>query len=104
MALAASTSFLRSSGSARAAFCSASGRARSSRQTGSLSKGRRVSNESSTFSERLCTWANMRPPAAAVSSSRSKYGRQYSGARRLLNMPQVTGRPLSTARSRRRTM
>ena len=44
----------------------------------------------------------MRPPARAVSSSSSKYARQTSGAARMLNMPQVTGTPVSTARSRSR--
>ena len=48
------------------------------------------------------TWANMRPPARAVSSSVAKYARQTSGAKRELNMPHVTGTPVSTARSRSR--
>ena len=96
------TSLARTWGSRSATRCSSSGRRRSSRHSGSRSNGSRVSKDRSTESARLCTWANMRPPARAVSSSSSKYGRQKSGAARVLNMPHVTGTPVSTARSRRR--
>ncbi len=42
-----------------------SGLARISFHTSHLSNGSCVSNDSSTFSARLCTWANMRPPCFA---------------------------------------
>ena len=73
LARAASTSFGRRAGSRNFAFCSASGRVRISVQTGSRSKGSAVRKDSSAESARLWTWANIRPPAAAVSSSRLTY-------------------------------
>ena len=99
---AAFTSRRRTSASRRSARCSSSGRSRTSRHPGRRSKGSRVSNENTTERARLCTWANMRPPARAVSSSVAKYARQASGMKRELNMPHVTGTPVSTARSRSR--
>src|SRR4029450_4713404 len=84
---AAATSFFRSSGSRRRRFCSSSGSARSSRHTGSRSKGSWVLNESTADKARLCTWAVMRPPWAAVSSSSFTYARQASGASRRLKSP-----------------
>src|SRR4029450_8469711 len=45
----------------------------------------------------------MPPPAAAVSSRSARYWRHASGTPRRLNTPNVTGRPVSTARSRSRT-
>src|SRR5271163_2483817 len=66
----------RVSGLRRAASCSASGSLRISRHAGIRSNGMLVSNDSSTLSDRLWTWTNIRPPAAAVSSAVSKYRRQ----------------------------
>ena len=74
--LAEWTSLLRHSGVRNAAACSANGNARRSRQTGNLSNDVTDSNDCRTLIGRLCTWRNMRPPAAAVSSASAKNGRQ----------------------------
>jgi len=68
-----------------------------SRQTSHLSNGSWVSKESSTFSARLWTWANMRPPCRQVRSMMSKVVRQAPALVRRLNRPKVIGRPLSIA-------
>jgi hypothetical protein len=99
----ASTSFFRNAGSLIIRRCSGRGSARISFHTGNRSNGIWVLNESSAESERLWTWANIRPPAAAVSSRSARYFRQTSGTLRRLNTPKVMGRPVSTARSRSRT-
>ena len=89
------------SGSSSTFFCSASGLARISRHSSHLSNGSCVSNDKSTFSARLWTWANMRPPRWAVRSMMSKVVRQAPGMRRRLNRPKVIGRPVAIVSSDR---
>src|SRR5207249_1590734 len=95
----ASTSFFLNSGSRSFAIFSASGSLRSSFQSGSRSNGIWVLNDSSAESERLCAWANMRPPSAAVSSSSAMYLRQTPGTPRRPKTPNVIGRQLSLHRA-----
>ena len=62
-----------------AASCSASGSFRMSHHTGVLSKGIALSKESSVLIQRLVPCTSILPPAAMVSSTIWKYGRQIWG-------------------------